>query len=122
MTTPVACQVRWLILVQPQAADGISATSTLASRSNSVLATADLPAQIDSVTAILAHRPAAPGAEVYAGGIITVSIMYTVAFAVGTPPHTTPALFTRRPLPWPVTVTFAPWRVFCVPSTRAGLS
>ena len=35
----------------------------------------------------------------YEGGISTVSIMYTVAFAVGTPPQTTLALLTLRPLP-----------------------
>ena len=38
------------------------------------------------------------------GGISTVSIMYTVAFAVCTPPQTTDALFTFRLLPEPVTV------------------
>ncbi len=57
----------------------------------------------------------------YAGGIITVSIMYTVAFAVGTPPQTTPELLALRLLPWPVTVTLAPCSVGWVPSIMAGL-
>src|ERR1700722_12081459 len=56
------------------------------------------------------------------GGINTVSIMYTCALAVGTPPHTRPALLTLSPLPLPVTFTDAPWTEGCEPSTCAGLS
>ena len=51
-----------------------------------------------------------------------MSIMYTVAFAVVTPPQTTPALPTRRLLPWPVTFTLPPCSVLCEPTTLAGLA
>ncbi len=47
------------------------------------------------------------------GGISTVSIMYTCAFAVDTPPQTRPASLTLRSLPEPVTFSVAPWRVAC---------
>src|ERR1700722_3409336 len=56
------------------------------------------------------------------GGVSTVSIMYTVAFAVCTPPHTKPASLTLRPFPWPVTFTSAPCSVLRAPSTLLGLS
>gem|GEM_PF-5798714 len=46
------------------------------------------------------------GCPAYIGGISTVSIMYTVAFVVCTPPQTTEALLTCMPLP--VTVSGAP--------------
>ena len=64
----------------------------------------------------------ARGSDLAAGGISTVSIMYTCALAVETPPHTSPASFTLRPLPSPVTVTSAPCTVLCVPTTFAGLA
>src|SRR6202453_376092 len=57
----------------------------------------------------------------WAGGISTVSIMYTVAFAVCTPPHTKPASLTLRSFPMPTTFTSAPCSVLCMPSTFAGL-
>ena len=52
-----------------------------------------------------------------AGGIITVSTMYTVAFAVCTPPQITEALLTLRSLAGPVTVRSAPWTVLWGPAT-----
>src|ERR1700748_3596424 len=52
----------------------------------------------------------------------TVSIMYTCALAVATPPHTTDALLTLRSLTIPVTVRFAPSTVLWVPTTCDGLT
>ena len=53
-----------------------------------------------------------------AGGMSTVSIMYTVAFAVFTPPHTRAASLTLRPSPDPVTFTVALCRVGRDPATE----
>jgi hypothetical protein len=56
------------------------------------------------------------------GGIKTLSIRYTAALAVGTPPQTTEALLTLRLSPAPVTVRVLPCAVRCTPSTASGLS
>lgn len=95
----------------PHAADGTSAVSTSccepAKCSTSVLATAIPPVGLTSNSHcpnILAHAQSLSGgsaasADDYAGGISTLSIMYTVALAVDTPPQTTSALPTLRLLP-----------------------
>jgi len=57
-----------------------------------------------------------------AGGMSTVSIRYTVAFAVCTPPHITFAPLTSMSSPAPVTVRVAPSTVLWVPLTWSGLS
>ncbi len=55
-----------------------------------------------------------------AGGISTVSIRYTVALAVCTPPHATEASLTMSWPGCPVTVTSPPWTVLWVPTTCDG--
>ena len=56
------------------------------------------------------------------GGMSTLSIKYTVALAVCTPPHTTAAPSTFKSSPLPVTVTSAPSTVLCVPAISSGLN
>ncbi len=55
-------------------------------------------------------------------GMSTVSMRYTVALAVWTPPQMTFAPLTMMLSPEPVTVTSPPWTVLCVPSICDGES
>src|SRR5207248_8947006 len=69
------------------------------------------------------QRPQAPTAHAQLVGCRTVSMMYTTAFFVSTPPQTTFALpLTVKSWPLPETVSDAPSRVGCFPASSAGCS